>query len=175
MTFIIAQIVGGFGLLFAVISFQQNTRKRILRFQMVAATFFSVHMYLLGAMTGMVVNIVGIVRNILFYKTQGKGTQSRALLYFLIALYVIASAATYKNIFSIFPAMAVILQTVGLWMKNPKKIRRILIFATPCWFTYNFFNMSIAGMMTDVLSATSLIAAMLRYDYPIFKKKQEAE
>ena len=66
MTVYIGQGIGIIGLLFAVISFQKNSSKGILLFQILASTAFILHFLLIGAYTGSALNFIGVVRNLLF-------------------------------------------------------------------------------------------------------------
>ncbi len=165
MYLIAAQAVGIIGLLFAIISFQQNTSKRILLFQSLASFSFSIHFFMLGAYTGMLMNIIGVGRNLFFYKRKGRWANSRLWLYIFIIGYIAAGAVTYKDIYSIMPTTGMVLSTIALWLKNPKHIRHVMLPSSPLWFAYNLVNMSVAGMLTEIFASTSLIIAMVRFDY----------
>jgi len=171
MTVYIGQGIGIIGLLFAVISFQKNSSKGILLFQILASTTFILHFLLIGAYTGSALNFIGVVRNLLFYyigsrrRNKSENHANKKLwLYLFIVIYIIAGSLTYKNFYSIFPIVGTIFSTVSLWIKNPKYIRLVMLPSSPCWMIYNFVNMSIAGVMTELFVMSSLIVAMLRFD-----------
>lgn len=171
MTVYIGQGIGIIGLLFAVISFQKNSSKGILLFQILASTAFILHFLLIGAYTGSALNFIGVVRNLLFYyigsrrRNKSENHANKKLwLYLFIVIYIIAGSLTYKNFYSIFPIVGTIFSTVSLWIKNPKYIRLVMLPSSPCWMIYNFVNMSIAGVMTELFVMSSLIVAMLRFD-----------
>lgn len=169
----IAQGIGVLGLLFAIISFQQNTNKRILLFQILATITFSVHFLLLGAYTGSLMNFFGIMRGLLFYNREKKWADKKYWLYVFSAIYIISGIATYENFYSIFPTVSMVLSTFGLWVKNPKHIRLIMLPSSPLWLIYNIVNFSIAGIITEIFVISSLAVAMFRFDYYKPKDKKQ--
>lgn len=161
----IAQGIGIVGLILAIISFQQNTNKGILLFQMLASIVFTFHFSLLGAYTGAAMNLVGAVRSTLFFNREKNWASKKYWLYLFIVLYIAVGAVTYKNYFSILPTVGMILSTIAFWIKNPKYTRLIMLPCSPCWLIYNFVNFSIAGVLTEIFAVTSLLVAMVRFDY----------
>ena len=171
MLFYIAQAVGIVGLIFAVISFQKNNNKGILLFQVMAALTFFIHFTLLGAYTGAAMNLIGAARNLVFYNREKRWAQSRYWVAAFIGIYIIVGMLTWKDGFSILPIIAMTLSSVGLWIKNPKFTRLIVLPSSPCWLVYNIVSSSIAGILTETFVVTSLIIAVIRFD--ILKQAQE--
>ena len=60
-----AQIVGFCGTAGLFISYQQNTKNRILLFQIIGITMFTLHFFLLSAWSGCMMNLLGIGRALL--------------------------------------------------------------------------------------------------------------
>lgn len=75
---IITQLIGGIGVLASVISFQCKKHNKILLFRTLNEAFFALQYFLLGAYTGMVMNIIGCVRNIIFSKQVERGKKTTA-------------------------------------------------------------------------------------------------
>jgi hypothetical protein len=57
-----------------------------------------------------------------------------------------------------------IVSTVALQKKDAKKVRLISLFCSPMWLTYNSFNGSIGGVITETFSIISIIVGYLRLD-----------
>lgn len=70
----------------------------------------------------------------------------------------------YKNVFSLFPLVGVMLQTGAFWPDDEKSIRRMSLSGSPFWLTYNLINRAYGSVVGDVLCIVSLVVAMLRYD-----------
>ena len=63
----IAQAVGICGMVMNILSYQQRSQKGILLMQFVGGCFFAVNFYMLGAMTGFLMNVIGIIRSFVYY------------------------------------------------------------------------------------------------------------
>jgi hypothetical protein len=164
MLIYLPQAIGFVGLLFAIISFQKNDNKGILFFQLLAALTFSLHFALLGAFTGATMNLLGAARNIVFFNREKNWANKKIWLYLFIMFYIIIGLQTWKNTYSVLPIIAMILSTIGLWIKNAKFTRMIILPSSPCWLIYNFVNSSIAGVFTEVFVLSSLVIAVIRFD-----------
>lgn len=162
---IIAQCIGLLGFLSAIISFQNNDRQKILILQILANILFSIHFFMLGSITGSALNLVSIFRGVIFYKRDYRKWANHILfMYLFIALFSIVGLATYKNLFSLLPILGTTIGTVGLWVKSPRKIRFIMITASPCWLIYNIYIHSIAGILTESFSLVSIAIAIIRFE-----------
>lgn len=53
--------------------------------------------------------------------------------------------------------------TVGVWQLKEQRIRQIAFFSWPLWLIYNIAVGSYAGVVNELLIATSIIAGLWRY------------
>ncbi|HBB92059.1 MAG: hypothetical protein A2X22_10105 [Bacteroidetes bacterium GWF2_49_14] len=165
------QGIGFIGLLFFVISFQQNNRNRILLIMLAGQICFLGHYALLGAWTGFAMNIVGAGRTLVFrFKEEKKWAAHWIWPVIFIALLWVSGIVTWDSPLSLFPPFAMTIETIGLWMKRPKRIRFINLFPHPFWFTYNLLMGSWAGVATEIIVFGSIVVAIFRYD---LKKKSK--
>ena len=178
--YLIGQAVGIIALIFAIISFQQRTQKKIVFFQFISSTLFSVHFYLLGAYVGCLLNIIGIFRAAIFMNKDKKWAKNKFWLWFFISLSVLAGVITMDGdlnlltwdidfraihtYFAFLPMIGMILTSVAFWVENAKTVRRISFPSSPCWMIYNAYNRSFAGVATEMFVMCSIIIGMLRYD-----------
>ncbi|MBT3245029.1 MAG: YgjV family protein [Bacteroidetes bacterium] len=161
----IIQGIGFIGLGFLVLAFQQNNRKKILFLILAGQIIFLGHFILLGAWTAVAMNIVGAVRTLIFsYKEQNKWANKPYWPFFFIACFIVFGALTWQGWYSILPIIAMSIETIGLWMKNPKFIRIINIFPHPPWFTYNLIIGSWPGIATEILIFGSVLVGIWRFD-----------
>ena len=56
-----------------------------------------------------------------------------------------------------------VLSTIGLWQRNEQHIRWFLLLGSPVWLAYDLLVGSYAGMVNEVIFASSIIIALLRY------------
>ncbi len=170
--FLTAQIIGIIALAIAIISFQQNTQKRIVTLQMISSVFFTIHFFLLGAYVGAALNFIGIFRAAIF-RQKGEKWASNILWFWLFcALFMLAGILSWTNYYSILPILGMLLTTAGFWIENPRLVRIVTAPSSPCWFIYNLVNHSYPGMLTECFVFGSILVAAFRFDiFPLIRKK----
>ncbi len=164
MNNIIAQIIGAVALGMAIISFQQNTRKKILLFQLIAGSIFSIHFLLLGAYTGAALNALSVCRNIIFYNKSKKWASHIHWLFLFIFVSIIVGILTWENIITLFAMTGMVLGSVSFWLDNPKYVRRLSFPISMLWIVYNIVNKSYAGILTELFVMSSVIIGIFRFD-----------
>lgn len=169
MSAISIQAVGFLGLLFFVFSFQQKIRSRILILMVVGQVIFLVHFVLIGAMTAVGMNAVGIARSLVFrFREEKAWANWRFWPAVFISLFVAAGLIAHESWTGFFPVIAMSIETAGLWLKNLKRLRFVNLFPHPFWLTYNLVKGSWAGVVCEIFVLSSIIVAIFRYDW---KKK----
>lgn len=168
---LVAQIVGVIGLVLLIATFQVNTRKKMLRFQMASALAWTVHFLLLGAYTGAAMNLVTAVRNVVFIRYR----RVQWVFWVMLVVAVAITALTFKNWTSLLPTVACIAGTIAAWQMNPMIIRAVALTGPPLWFVHNFFNGSYPGMIADSIAFGSVLVGMWRFDItPRLRRRQTA-
>ena len=165
-----AQCVGLVGTALMFISYQQKTQKKIMLFQIFGITFFCVHFFMLDALTGCALNLLGVARAAVYYHRDKEWARSKLWIAAFCAAFVIAIAFTWEGWISLFPLAAMILSTFSLYITNTRLVRFLTFPCSPLWMTYNLIKGSAAGALTETLVMCSIIAAIIRYD--ILKKSE---
>ena len=170
--FLIAQIIGFCAMAMTMTSFQQKNRKKLMFFQLICTGLWSLHFFVLGNMTGGVVNAIQTFRCVIFYyKETQKWAQSKFWLGLFLVASAVAGALTWENLLSILPILGMVFSTVALWMPKPKQIRMMTIPVSLSWLVYNACSKSIAGVCNEIFALISIGTAMWRLDR---KSKEEA-
>lgn len=169
---IIAQIIGVFGLVCSLLSFQMKNRKWIMAFQMTASLSFSTQLFMLGAVTGGCVDMISFIRTMIFSQNSKKWASSPVWLYVFIVIMILTGILTWQNAWDLLPIAGSILSTIALWMKREKHIRLISLTVGPCWLVYNLVKGAWSGALNEVLAMTSIVIGLIRNDT---EKKNETE
>ncbi len=165
MNNLIIQLIGFIGLVFLVLSFQQNNRNKILVLILTGQLIFLAHFILIGAWTAVAMNTVGALRTLIFQYKETKRWAERYFWPFIFILgFILSGLLAWQEWYSVLPIIAMSIETVGLWMNKPKAIRFINLFPHPLWFTYNLIMMSWAGITVEVMIFISILIAIYRYD-----------
>lgn len=155
------QIIGFIGFFFLGISNLQKDRKKIIIFQIISSIFFSVHYFLINALTASILNIIGIFRGLTFYNINRDKKLNNIYLSLYIMLYIIIGTLTYDTIFSILPVIAYILFTISIFNKNEFKLKVYNIFVSSTWIIYDIIYSSYAGIVSDTLMIITTIFGLL--------------
>ena len=92
-----------------------------------------------------------------------------------IDLIIIASGLIfYRNIFSLFPIVGVLLHTSAFWLENEKHIRLVSLLGSPFWLVFNITSGAYGSAIGDTLSIVSILIAIFRYDI-LHKNKGETD
>lgn len=170
----VAQGFGIVGMIFNIIVFQQKKQKNVLLFQFFAAVSFGLNYFLLGAVMGGLLNVVGAFRSVIYYF--GKKTKADSIVWFIIFIVLFASSypltflafgkePTFKNfVIEILPVLAMIVATVAIRIGSSKMVRRLGLISSPLWLTYNCFSGSIGAIASEILNLISIIIGIIRLD-----------
>ena len=160
----LGQILGLIAFVLSVLTFQQNTHKRIVLMQLLANTCFAIHFYLIGAYTGALLNAIGLARSAVYICKDQKWASSDWWIVFFSALCVAACVYTWQGPLSLLPVCAMILTSIAFGIDNPKRTRQFSFPSSPLWLIYNLVNHSWGGALTECFNITSIIIGMLRFD-----------
>jgi hypothetical protein len=166
MTIWQTQSIGFLALVFAIASFQKDSRRFILLLQIIAGALYAIHFFFLGAFTGAIMNVFGVARNSVFSQRETKKwANSRIWLFSFLLLFLMAGILTWEGWHSMLPILGMASGTIALWLKNTKHIRLIALTSPPSWFAYNLMVGSIPRMLTEIFLFLSIIVGMLRFDF----------
>ena len=164
-----AQILGISAMLLTVFSMQCRSNRNFFICQELAGAFFTISFAMLGAWSGAVMNLFGIIRPELLRR--GKIAKLKLTLIGLLALLIICSFSVLiifdeKWYLCLIVGIAQTAGTYFMWTQNGRNIRLCQLFAvSPLWLMYNLLLAvpSIGGILTELINIISGIAALVRY------------
>ena len=174
LTYVIAQTVGLIAMAFNIFSYQQKTRERAIAFQLCGGGLFAVNFLLLGATTGAILNVIAVIRAIVFLHREKFranhpawliGFLAAYLASYLIAFTVLGKEATAANlIIESLPVIGMTATTLSFRLTDAKAIRRYGLISSPSWLIYNLCCFSVGAIICEVLSLFSILIGMFRLD-----------
>ncbi|MGI6248935.1 MAG: YgjV family protein [Acutalibacteraceae bacterium] len=172
----IAQLIGFVGMSLMVFSFQQKSRKGILVAQMVGEAFWVVHYGMLGAYTGMALNILGVIRCYVYSQRETKkwANHTAVPIIFFIAS-IITGILSWTGPASLLPMAAVCITSFVLWSKKPNIVRAFSYPGCTFWLIFNLINRSYAGVLTELFNLASITVGIIRLDIGKNKKRTPAD
>ena len=168
--YIIAQIFGLLAFIFLGITYLIKNRNLILIFCMTGAVFFLVHYSMLGAWSGVAVNIVNIIRAIiLFLDDKNNRTKNIFSLSIILILLAVAGIVTINDWTGIIAIVAGIICTFSLWQKDIFVYRILSAVVNTLWLIYDCIFLSIIAICFDC--TTILVSIIGCIMFVIYKRK----
>ena len=162
LIYVIAQIIGFIAFAFSLIAYHRKDKKIILGNMIISNILNLIHYLLLGAFSGCVTKLLAIFRDyfIILKEKHPKLSNTIYLILFII-VYVIVTIFTYNSILSILPLLAAMIYIICIWNGNEVIIKKTAFFCYFLWLIYNIFVLSIAGIVSNIISIISTLIAIL--------------
>lgn len=160
----IAQIIGIIAMILSVTSFQMKTRTQIIVMQCMTGVVFAVHYFMLpdgAGVAGGVVNVIAIVRNIVFYLNDKPLFKSKWWVVFFCILMGGSAIVSRPEPISVFMCIAMIFNTLAVSAQKPVDTRKRILISSPFAFVYNIVVGSIGGIINEAL--VEIITAITFY------------
>ena len=159
------QVIGLIGTALFFLSYQCKSNKNLFRVQFLSYLCYTMHLLLLGAVTGGISYILNTVRSFCL-GSKLEFAHSRTVCVILCTLQVLALAVTWSGWISLLPVAANIASTIGGYTHNARKIRVAGMFInSPLWILYDIMVGSWAGILDEVISECSMILSIVRYGW----------
>lgn len=160
---LIIQILPIIGVIAFVISFQAESRHKILTLQAFGLGFFVAHFYLLSAWTGAILSFLNIGITIVFIlKEKIRLFRKRIVLFLALLVLITATGISWEGFHSIFALLALVLITLAKWQRKPQDIRRVAMLSGLSWITYDAFVRSYGGIVSESIILISEIVSFTR-------------
>lgn len=160
---IAAQIFGLFAMLSLFIIYQQKSRKKIIIAKLSADICWVAHYLCLGGIAGIIPNMVGIFRELVFINRKDKAWANKIIWPILfIAINFGLGMTTFHSFYNILPIAASAFVTISLWIDNPKLTKLITIPVCIAFLIYDFYVKSYIGMINESISIVSIIMFFIK-------------
>ncbi len=125
------------------------------------------HFFLLGALTGMAVNLVAAFRFYVYYQT--KPTKRNIwIMWFFLGVTALATLLTWQGWISLLPFIGTASGVIAFWQKKTKYIRRLAMASPPPWLLYAILVGSYPGIAVESLLLASNLVGQARFDFNKF-------
>ncbi len=171
MNTVIIQSIGLLALLANLSIFQTNKRKNMLLLGLTTCLLWAVHLYLLGALTGVAMNLIAAARFYVYYKVKLPKQKSWVMWVFM-GLTVLATALTWQGWVSLLPFAGTASLVIAFWQEKPKYIRRLAIASSPPWIIYGLIVGSPPVVIAETLLMVSNFIGQYRFDFRLALRKK---
>ena len=163
--FLLIQGIGLFGTVLFFLSYQCRNNKSLFRVQFVSYLCYTVHLLMLGAVTGGISYILNSVRSFCL-GSKNDFLKGKWMCCVLCILQVTTLIFTWSGWWALLPVIANIAATIGGYTYNARKIRIVgMLINSPLWIIYDIAVGSWAGILDEIVSEASMLISIFRYGW----------
>lgn len=141
--------------------------------QFVSYLIYTLHLMLLGAVTGGVSYIINTFRSFCL-GSRWKFAKSRTMCAAICLMQVLALALTWAGWISLLPVAANIAATIAGYTRNGRTIRVVgMLVNSPMWMVYNLICGSMAGVLDEAVTEVSMLVSIMRFGWKNLDKVEE--
>ena len=160
---IISWLFGLGAMLSLFLIYQQKDRKKLIIFKLCADVCWAVHYLCILAPGGMIPNLVGIFRELVFVNREEKKWANRAFWpIFFILINLTLGIITANRFINFLPITASVFVTLSLWLKNPTLTKIISVPVSAAFLIYDIFVGSYIGIVNESLAICSIIISFIK-------------
>ena len=133
-------------------SYFLKTQKSIIVVGFIAVVLNAIAYILLGAWTGLAMCFVALVRNIIRYRAETKGSSfgtSKLFFGLVIVAIICVTLPFYEGFLSLMSVFATTIYSYSVWQKSPRVYKLCGIPVGILWIIYNVFVNSIFGWILE--------------------------
>ena len=160
---IIGQIFGIIAVILGFCIYQVKDAKKLLLVQILTSAVFCIHYGLIGALSGFVLNGVGIVRSTVYYYRDKKIFSGKYIPVLFAVIMAVVGVKFWEAWYSIFVVLGLVINSYALSFKNPQNLRKSILITCPMVIVYNAFSYSYGGIVYESVSIVSGIIGIIRY------------
>ena len=163
LAMLIGQVLGIVAVILGFITYQMKSPKALLIVNLITCGVFCLHYLLIGAVSGCVMNLIGIFRNVVYTNRNKKIFSSPAWPFIFAAIMLAAGLVTWQDWRSVLMVCALVINSMALSMKNAQHIRWSLLITCPLVMIYDVLLHSYGGMVYEGMSIVSALIGIVRF------------
>ncbi len=163
---ILYMIGQGFGvvtIILGFINFQMKTREKVLYVHITTSACFAIHYMLIGAYAGMTLNLIAVVRNIIYYNTGKGGKVSKVWAITFACIMAVMGIISWENWYSVFMLLGLVVNSYAMSFSNANNIRKSILISSPLVIAYDVFVHSYGGIVFETVVIISSIIGIIRF------------
>ena len=158
----IGQILGIVAVALFFSSYQVSTTRVLLILQTIGTATLVVHYFLIGATSGYALNIVCIIRNIIYYISGSKPTFKKYSSWILAIIMGVIGCMSCQNVSSLLIILALMINTVCLSCNSTQFVRKSVVLTSSMLILYNVIVQSYGGIINESISVVSSVIGIFR-------------
>ena len=126
-------------------------------------TVILTYMSLVSAVSGMVLNIVAMIRNLVYSRRDLKLFSGKWWPIAFAVIMGITGMLFWQDWYSVFVVAGLVINSVCMSFKDPQKIRKSILVSSPLVLIYDAFALSLGGIIYESAAIVSALVGILRF------------
>ena len=148
---LIGQIIGYVASFITLTIFFRKKRNDMIVLKLITDLLWMTHHILIGSYPAAATTIIAVGREIVFYITAKNGKMNNIYPVIFALMFASSAIITWKDAFSLLPAMASIAATAAFWNKNPQAIRIISLISSVFMLIYAIHYSSYPTILNEAV------------------------
>lgn len=161
--FIIGQVLGFVAVALGILSYQMKTQKNLLLLKLANSIVNALHYLLIGAISGMALNLVSPVKYLVYLRRNKKGNNGKLIPIIFTVITAIVGIISFTEWYSVFVFVGMVTHAFCMSFSDPQKVRISLLFTSPLVIIYNVFAFSVSGVIYESVAIVSAVIGIIRY------------
>lgn len=153
----IGQIIGYVAMFVSIMIYFQRKRKNVLMLKLTTDVLWATHHLMIASIPAAATTTFAIFREIVFYNYDKKWAKSTWWKVFFSTGFVIAALLTWKDYFSIVPAIASVLSTIAFGSKKLSVTKIFAFLSSVGMLIYGIHYGSSATVVNECITEASII------------------
>lgn len=160
---IVSWLFGLGAMLSLFLIYQQKDRKKLIIFKLCADVCWATHYLCIFAPGGMIPNLVGIFRELVFVNREEKKWANKVFWpIFFIIINLTLGIITANRPINLLPITASVFVSLSLWLKNPTLTKIMSVPVSAAFLIYDVFVGSYIGIVNESLAICSIIISFIK-------------
>ena len=157
------QIFGWLAALLTFTSYQCKEHKRLIIVQTISSLCICISYLFLGAYSGMLLNIVCILRNFIIYKKNVRFFSYSFWPYVLALTMGLMGIFSWQGYMSLLIVIALMVNTIFIYFPNVQNLRKSIILTSTMIIIYNLHYTNWGGVANELIAIVSSVIGIYRY------------
>ncbi|MBR2043242.1 MAG: YgjV family protein [Clostridia bacterium] len=159
----IGQGLGIVAVILGFVNYQVKTREQVLYVHIATTVCFTLHYMLIGAYSGMAMNFVGIIRNVVFYFAGKNGKINKAWPISFAVIMGVMGLLAWESWYSVLAVVGLVINSYAMSFNKPNNIRKSILITSPLVLAYDVLVSSVGGAIYEGIVIISSVIGLLRY------------
>ena len=162
---ILAQVIGGIGILIWIVSIQRKNKSDILIYQGIANIFIAIQYFILGVYTPALIDVSTSARSFIFsgYSKKDKSIPIIWLFIFLL-ITIFFGIVSWSGFLALIPIINTGMYVISTWLKDTKWLRIFYVVAALFFIYYNFSVGAYIMLVGNSFEVISGIYSIIKYN-----------